>query len=319
MRPVSDEFAVSQEFGSFATAGVLGDPNGTEVQQLVAAYGNYQPYGHAGQDIGCPVGTPVHAIAPGTVLWADWGTNLPGDDSWSASGYFARWALYKTFPGIVTVIQHEGWISVYAHLSDAPLNPGDVVTEGQQIALSGNTRSPGVTLGAHLHVEALVDLTYSTANGLIYGRMDPTPYFGTISPQGTITPEGFLMALTDTEQQTLLEGVAYLRSAQFKQDIFTGSTDGEVQARQAFHKESWNTPVPNVLTGGATTPAIEVSWASKNVATLGAMIAAAASKGSAAQGPVPVDVQALAAQLAPLLNANQAEQFMTALRTQINK
>lgn len=189
MRPVDAQFPVSQEFGSYATAGVVGNPNGSEVQQLVAEYGNYQPFGHAGQDIACPIGTPVHAIADGTVLWADWGTNLPGDDSWSPSGYFARWALYKTFPGIVTVIQHDGWISVYAHLSDAPLNPGDRVTEGQQIALSGNTRAPGVSLGAHLHVEALVDLTYSTGNGLIYGRTDPTPYFGGIAAMGsTITP-----------------------------------------------------------------------------------------------------------------------------------
>ena len=68
MRPVDAQFMVSQEFGSDATAGVTADPNGSEVQQLVAAYGNYQPYGHAGQDIACPIGTPVHAIAAGTVL-----------------------------------------------------------------------------------------------------------------------------------------------------------------------------------------------------------------------------------------------------------
>lgn len=176
MRPVSDEFGVTQAFGSYATGGVTPDPNGTEVQQLVAQYGNYQPYGHAGQDIGAPIGTPVHAIAAGTVLWADWGTNLPGDES--DAGYRERWYLYKTFPGIVIVIQHDGWKGVYAHLSETPLNPGDTVTEGQQIALSGNTRAPGVTLGAHLHVEALIDDSYTTGNGLIYGRTDPTPYFG---------------------------------------------------------------------------------------------------------------------------------------------
>jgi len=195
MRPVADTFGVTQAFGSYATGGVTPDPNGTEVQQLVAAYGNYQPYGHAGQDIGTPIGTPVHAIAAGTVLWADWGTNLPGDES--DAGYRQRWYLYKTFPGIVIVIQHDGWKGVYAHLSETPLNPGDQVTEGQQIALSGNTRSPGVTLGAHLHVEALIDDTYTTGNGLIYGRTDPTPYYGTgsINFQSTtpaeepVTPE----------------------------------------------------------------------------------------------------------------------------------
>ena len=189
MRPVADEFGVTQAFGSFATAGVTPDPNGAEVQQLVAAYGNYQPYGHAGQDIGTPIGTPVRAIAAGTVLWADWGTNLPGDET--DAGYRQRWYLYKTFPGIVVVIQHDGWIGVYAHLSETPLNPGDTVTEGQQIALSGNTRAPGVTLGAHLHVEALIDNSYPSGNGLIYGRTDPTPYFcgGSINFQSTPTQE----------------------------------------------------------------------------------------------------------------------------------
>jgi hypothetical protein len=200
VRPVDAQFTDSQQFGSYATQGVTGNEYGTEVQQLVAQYGNYQPYGHAGKDIACPIGTPVHAIADGTVLWADWGTNLPGDDSWGPSGYFRRWALYKTFPGIVTVIQHDGWISVYAHLSEAPLNPGDRVTEGQQIALSGNTRSPGVSLGAHLHVEALVDLTYSTGNGLIYGRTDPTPYFGGITAQGAITPQEDTLSQAEVDQ-----------------------------------------------------------------------------------------------------------------------
>jgi murein DD-endopeptidase MepM/ murein hydrolase activator NlpD len=200
MRPVSDEFPVTQAFGSYATGGVIADPNGTEVQQLVAAYGNYQQYGHAGQDIGCPIGTPVHAIAAGTVLWADWGTNLPGDES--DAGYRQRWYLYKTFPGIVVVIQHAGWIGVYAHLSETPLNPGDTVTESQQIALSGNTRAPGVTLGAHLHVEALIDDSYSTGSGLIYGRTDPTPFFGsgTISTQSTPTPQEDELSQADVER-----------------------------------------------------------------------------------------------------------------------
>lgn len=191
MRPVADEFPVSQQFGSDATEGVVGDPNGTEVQQLVAAYGNYQPYGHAGQDIACPIGTPVHAIAAGTVIWADWGTNLPGDDT--DAGYRERWYMYKNFPGIVTLIQHDGWISMYGHLSSNDAAPvGTVVTEGQLIGLSGNTKAPGVTLGAHLHVGALIDLTYSCGNGLIYGCTDPTPYYNTASTinvqSATITP-----------------------------------------------------------------------------------------------------------------------------------
>ncbi|QWY79656.1 tail length tape measure protein [Arthrobacter phage Persistence] len=178
MRPVSAKFPVSQPFGGGATQGV--DPYGNDpMAELVRQYGNYQPYGHAGEDIACPVGTPVYAAAPGTVLWADWGTNLPGDDSdW---GYRQRWYLYKGFPGIVTVIQHPGWIGVYAHLSNNdPAPAGTVVKEGQLIAYSGNTGG----VAPHLHREALVDLNYTTGDGLIYGRTNPAKYDGiTLRPE----------------------------------------------------------------------------------------------------------------------------------------
>lgn len=183
MRPVSAEFPINQPFGSMKTAGVVGDisrPN--TVEYYVARYGNYQPYGHAGADFKCPEGTPVHAMDSGTVLWADWGTNLPGDDS--NAGYRRRWYLYKTFPGIVTIIQHNGWVGVYAHLSRALLSAGDKVTEAQRIGLSGGTGG----VAPHLHVEALVDLNYTTGGGLIYGRTNPEPYFGTgMAAAGTIT------------------------------------------------------------------------------------------------------------------------------------
>lgn len=209
MRPVADEFPVSQEFGSDATQGVAANSNpNSGTGYLVYLYGNYQPYGHAGQDIACPIGTPVHAIADGTVIWADWGTNLPGDDSdW---GYRRRWYMYKSFPGIVTLIQHDGWISMYGHLSSNDAAPvGTVVTEGQLIGLSGNTKAPGVTLGAHLHVGALVDLSYSCSNGLIYGCTDPTPFYGAISAQSTtITPLEEYVPLTKEEVDWIAGRVA---------------------------------------------------------------------------------------------------------------
>ena len=166
-----------------ATAGVVGDINRPNtVEYYVALYGNYQAFGHAGEDIACPIGTPVYAMASGTVLWADWGTNLPGDESdW---GYRQRWYLYKGFPGIVTLIQHPWGIGVYAHLSDNDAAPtGTVVREGQLIGHSGNTGG----VAPHLHVEALVDLNYTTSGDKIYGRVNPARYYGGISPQGTIT------------------------------------------------------------------------------------------------------------------------------------
>jgi murein DD-endopeptidase MepM/ murein hydrolase activator NlpD len=181
MRPVDKKFPVSQGFGGGATEGV--DPYGNDpMAYLVRQYGNYQPYGHAGEDIACPVGTPVYAMAAGTVLWADWGTNLPGDDSdW---GYRQRHYLYKAFPGIVTVIQHSWGKGVYAHLSDNDAAPaGTKVKEGQLIGHSGDTGG----VAPHLHVEALINDSYVTQGGLIYGRTNPAGFYGTaaIAPQAT--------------------------------------------------------------------------------------------------------------------------------------
>lgn len=181
MRPVAAKFPVSQGFGGGATQGV--DPYGNDpMAALVRLYGNYQPFGHAGEDIACPVGTPVYAMASGTVLWADWGTNLPGDESdW---GYRQRFYLYKGFPGIVTVIQHPWGKGVYAHLSsNDPAPKGTTVREGQLIGYSGDTGG----VAPHLHVEALINDSYITQGGLIYGRTNPASFYGTITPQSTTT------------------------------------------------------------------------------------------------------------------------------------
>jgi hypothetical protein len=85
----------------------------------------------------------------------------------------------------VTVIQHPWGKGVYAHLSNNDAAPaGTKVKEGQLIALSGDTGG----VAPHLHVEALINDSYVTQGGLIYGRTDPAPFFGTITPQSTTTP-----------------------------------------------------------------------------------------------------------------------------------
>ncbi|MFH5879750.1 M23 family metallopeptidase [Arthrobacter sp. NA-172] len=205
MRPVSDEFPISQSFGSLATEGVVGDMSGSQVQVLVAEYGNYQPYGHAGCDIACPVGTPVYAMRAGTVVWADWDVNLPG----GPSGYSQRWYFYQSFGGRIILIQHDdGTFSDYCHLSEIGVTVGQSINEGDLIGKSGDSSGgrDGV-LGPHLHTEYLVDTTYTTGNRLIYGRSDPTPLFGITAPAEqdifsimTATPEqqdAFIQRLLD--------------------------------------------------------------------------------------------------------------------------
>jgi len=102
--------------------------------------------------------------------------------------------MYKTFPGIVTVIKADGVneFDIYGHLSDnTPAPVGTHVVEGQMIALSGNTKARGQTVGAHLHVVTVADpVNYSTNwPHIIFGCVDPTPLFGTtgLVLQGAIT------------------------------------------------------------------------------------------------------------------------------------
>lgn len=90
---------------------------------------------HKGVDWSTPVGTPVMASNTGTVVTAGW-----------VSGY--GYAIY---------INHDdGRQTRYGHLSKILCKVGDRVTQGERIALSGNT---GRSTGPHLHFEIRINGT----------------------------------------------------------------------------------------------------------------------------------------------------------------
>lgn len=90
---------------------------------------------HKGVDWATPVGTAVMASCTGTVSRAGWG-----------KGY-----------GYVVYINHaDGRQTRYGHLSKILVKQGQTVTQGQKIALSGNT---GVSTGPHIHFEILINGT----------------------------------------------------------------------------------------------------------------------------------------------------------------
>jgi murein DD-endopeptidase MepM/ murein hydrolase activator NlpD len=100
---------------------------------------------HTGADFVVPTGTPIKAIAAGTVVAA-------GD-----GGAY----------GNQVVIQHaDGMYSQYAHQSQLSVSVGQTVTAGQQIGLSGAT---GNVTGPHLHFEVRTTPDYGS-------DVDPVSY-----------------------------------------------------------------------------------------------------------------------------------------------
>ncbi|MDR3236910.1 MAG: M23 family metallopeptidase [Spirochaetia bacterium] len=84
---------------------------------------------HSGIDIACPIGSRVLASRDGTVIFT--GNN---------GGY-----------GKLVILSHEhGYCSFYGHLSGYKVKPGQKVSRGDVIGMSGNT---GRTTGPHLHFE----------------------------------------------------------------------------------------------------------------------------------------------------------------------
>ena len=85
---------------------------------------------HNGIDIAVPTGTPVKAVASGTVVY-----------SGLRSGY--GWT--------VLVEHHNGMITLYGHNSQNTVETGQAVRKGDFIALAGST---GRSTGPHVHFEA---------------------------------------------------------------------------------------------------------------------------------------------------------------------
>lgn len=83
---------------------------------------------HRGYDMAAPVGTEVVAPAAGTVILADPDLYYEG--------------------GTVFLDHGHGLVSVFMHLSEVDVKPGDTVQRGDLLAKTGNT---GRTTGPHLH------------------------------------------------------------------------------------------------------------------------------------------------------------------------
>ncbi len=98
---------------------------------------------HHGVELTNPQGTPVLAAANGKVIVA--GTDHSTEYGWGLDYYGKLVILQHEFPGFALPIY-----TLYAHLSEILVEPGQTVTSGEQIGKVGST---GTAQGAHLHFE----------------------------------------------------------------------------------------------------------------------------------------------------------------------
>ncbi|RBY83267.1 M23 family peptidase [Blastococcus sp. TF02A-30] len=113
--------------------------------RVTSCYGARWGTLHAGVDIAAPIGTPVFTPEGGVVLQAG-----------PASGF-----------GLAVAVQHgDGTITLYGHVNQFFVTPGQAVAAGEQIAEVGNR---GQSTGPHLHFEV-------HRGGLYADRTNPVPW-----------------------------------------------------------------------------------------------------------------------------------------------
>ncbi|MEU2058619.1 M23 family metallopeptidase [Streptomyces bungoensis] len=100
---------------------------------------------HTGVDFVVPTGTPVKAVAAGTVVSAGWG------------GAYGNQVVLRL---------NDGHYAQYGHLSQLSVQAGQTVSEGQRLGLSGAT---GNVTGPHLHFEIRTTPAYGS-------DLDPVGY-----------------------------------------------------------------------------------------------------------------------------------------------
>jgi hypothetical protein len=124
--------------------------------------GNDSGFSHTGRsryafDFSIPRGTPLHAMADGTVSYVKNDTR-PGDPCYDGGG-----PSCIAEANMVQLRHADGTITGYAHLDTALVSRGDVVLGGTPIGRSG---SSGYSTGPHAHVARQSDCGFSGCDSI---------------------------------------------------------------------------------------------------------------------------------------------------------
>jgi murein DD-endopeptidase MepM/ murein hydrolase activator NlpD len=141
---------------------------------------------HHGVEFGNATGTPIVAVAAGTIYYA-------GDDLSQVFG------SHPDFYGNLVVVQlAQPWrghtvYALYGHMDTVQVQAGQAVTTGDVLGTVGET---GVAYGPHLHLEVRLD--------------KPQDYWSTTNPELWLTPatgDGTLIVRVVNERKQYLPGV----------------------------------------------------------------------------------------------------------------
>lgn len=126
----------------------------------------YKGNGHNGIDLRASIGTPVYASLSGTVQE----TNLGAVKNCQ----YGKWVLIKHANGLTTL---------YAHLSQVSVVPGEAVSTGELIGYSGDT---GYATGPHLHFTVYASsgvsfINYKCNSGKVV-KVPVSPFNGYFNP-----------------------------------------------------------------------------------------------------------------------------------------
>lgn len=113
--------------------------------------------GHNGYDFGLSY-APLNAAGDGTVTFAGWS----GD------------SIYSGYGQMILIDHHNGYVTLYGHLSKLEVKRGDKVTAGEEIAISGST---GNSSGPHLHFSVFHDCQVTDPYGWTGTGEDPLKHF----------------------------------------------------------------------------------------------------------------------------------------------
>lgn len=141
-----------------------------------ARSGAYNGRGHNGTDFRAAVGTPVKSTLAGNVQATG------NTDAFRGCYSYGKWVLIEHVNGLATL---------YAHLSEISVSPGEPVATGEIIGYSGNT---GFSTGPHLHLSVFArDAVQVVRLGDIKARTNCADARIPVSPwEGYLNPLDYL-------------------------------------------------------------------------------------------------------------------------------